>query len=92
MRGTISPNPFLPDGGQARFASGIGVEDFIREMTVVEYGPDRLLRTGRHHAVLAEEENLAARAEAVRERLELLKLTVEERKEAGRRKFIYTEG
>ncbi len=70
-------NPFLPDGGQSRFSSGLGVEDFIREMTVVEYGPDRLLRTGRHHAILAEEENLAARAEAVRERLELLKLTAD---------------
>lgn len=70
-------NPYLPDGGQARFSSGLGVEDFIREMTVVEYGPDRLMRTGRHQAILAEEECLPAQAEAVRERLELLKLTVE---------------
>ena len=46
-------------------------------MTVVDYGPDRLMRTGRHLAILAEEENLTARAEAVRERLELLKLAVD---------------
>ncbi len=70
-------NPYLPDGGQARFSSGLGVEDFIREMTVVEYGPDRLLSTGRHQAILAREENLTAQAEAVRERLELLHLTVD---------------
>lgn len=70
-------NPYLPDGGQARFCSGLGVEDFVREMTVVEYGPDRLMRTGRHLAILAEEENFTARAEAVRERLELLKLTAD---------------
>lgn len=70
-------NPFLPVGGQARFASGLGIEDFIREMPVVEYGPDRLLKTGRHVAFLAEEEGMPAHAESVRERLELLKLTVD---------------
>lgn len=70
-------NPFLPDGGRARFSSGLGVEDFVREMTVVQYGPDRLLRTGRHHAILAEEENFTAQAEAVRERLELLKMAAD---------------
>lgn len=70
-------NPFLPVGGRARFASGLGIEDFIREMSVVEYGPDRLLKTGRHLAILAEEEGMPAHAESVRERLELLKLTVD---------------
>lgn len=70
-------NPFFPGGGQSRFASGLGVEDFVREMTVVEYGPDRLWLTGRHQEILAAEENLPCQAEAVRERLGIIKLTVE---------------
>ena len=70
-------NPFLPVGGMARFASGLGVDSFVREMPVVEYGPVRLLKTGRHLAALADEENMPAHAGAVRERLELLKLTVD---------------
>lgn len=70
-------NPFLPLYGGSRYSSGLGVEDFIREISVVEYGPDRLLKTGRHLAILAEEEGLTAHAEAVKERLELLKLTVD---------------
>lgn len=70
-------NPYLPLRGAGRFMSGLGVDDFVREISVVEYGPDRLLKTGRHLALLAEEEGLGAHAEAVRERLELLKLSVE---------------
>lgn len=70
-------NPRLPAGGGARFRGGLGVEDFVREMTVVESGPDRLMRTGRHQAILASEEGLPARAESLRERLELLKLAVD---------------
>lgn len=70
-------NPYLPLGGGAAFATGLGVDDFVHETTVVEYGPERFLKTGRHMAVMAEEECLPAHAEAVRERLELLKMTVE---------------
>lgn len=70
-------NPHLPVGGGARFRAGLGVEDFVREMTVVESGPDRLMKTGRHQAILASEEGLSAQAESVRERLELLKLAAE---------------
>ncbi|MCD8139871.1 MAG: histidinol dehydrogenase [Planctomycetaceae bacterium] len=70
-------NPYLRTGGASAHAGGLGVDDFVREMTVVEYGPDRFLKTGRHMAALAEEERLPAHAEAVRERLELLMLTVD---------------
>ena len=70
-------NPFLPMAGRSRFASGLGVDDFVREMPVIEYGPDRLLRTGRHIATLADEDGMPAHAAAVRERLELLKLAVD---------------
>jgi histidinol dehydrogenase len=70
-------NPYQPLGGSSAFATGLGVDDFVRETTVVEYSPERFLKTGRHMSAMAEEEGLPAHAEAVRERLELLKLTVE---------------
>lgn len=69
--------PFLPLAGSSRFMSGLGVEDFTREITVVEYTPDRLIKTGRHIAIMAEADGSPGRASAVRERLELLKLTIE---------------
>ncbi len=70
-------NPYLPMGGIARFSSGLGVESFTHDITVVEYAPEKLLRTGRHVAVLAEKENRVARAETVRERLEIIRKTVD---------------
>jgi histidinol dehydrogenase len=70
-------NPLLPLGGGARFASGIGVDDFVREMAVVEYGPARLLITGRHLTTLARDDGRPAHAAAIEERLELLKLATE---------------
>lgn len=68
---------FLPVAGSARWASGLGVEDFVREMTVLEYGPERLLKTGRHITALAEADGHPRRARAADERLELLHLAVE---------------
>lgn len=70
-------NSLLPTGGCARFKSGLRIEDFTREVPIVEFGPDRLMRTGRHQAILAEEEGLPVLAQTVRTRLELLKLTVD---------------
>ncbi len=70
-------NPYLPMGGTARFNSGLGVESFTRDISVVEYAPEKLLRTGRHVAVLAEKENRVARVETVKERLEIIRKTVD---------------
>ena len=70
-------NSFLPAFGSARYRSGLGVDDFTRETAIVEYGPERLSMTGRHMVRLAEEESLPAHAEAVKERLDVLRLTVE---------------
>lgn len=70
-------SPFLPLAGSARYASGTGVESFVREMTVLEYSPERLMKTGRHMAAMAEADGCPYHACAVRERLELLRLTVE---------------
>ena len=70
-------NPFLPLAGAVRHASGLGVDDFVRQMTVLEYTPERLLLTGRHLTTMAEEDGGQAHSAALHERLELLKLTVE---------------
>ena len=43
----------FPGAGSARFLSGLGVGDFIREMPVAECVPDRLAREGRHFRALA---------------------------------------
>lgn len=66
-----------PSSGLARFASGLGVEDFVKEITVVECGPDRLMKTGRHLMTLASDAGDKAGADAIQERLELLRLVSE---------------
>ncbi|MDR1518644.1 MAG: histidinol dehydrogenase, partial [Planctomycetota bacterium] len=61
----------LPAAGAARFASGIGVGDFVKEISVVECAPERLLRARRHFQALLEGDPLGE--VALRERLEMLK-------------------
>ncbi len=70
-------NSFLPGNGSARFRSGLGVDDFVRECGIVECGPERLALTGRHLLCLADGDALPAHAGAIRERLSLLHQTVE---------------
>lgn len=59
------PNHVLPTHGSARYASGLGVLDFYRRMTFVEYAPQTLRRHTRHIAALAAAEGLSAHARAV---------------------------
>ncbi len=70
-------NPLLPVAGAARFASGLGVDDFVREISVIEYGPERLFKAGRHLLALADGDARPAHAAALSERLELLRLGLE---------------
>lgn len=70
----IGVNQLIPAAGSARFSSGLGVDDFVKETTLVDYSSARLVKTGRHMTLLAEAEGGAARAGAVRERLEVLRL------------------
>ncbi|MDR2390242.1 MAG: histidinol dehydrogenase [Planctomycetota bacterium] len=60
----------FPETGGARFLSGLGVEDFIREMPVVEYAPDRLAREARHMRALATDDSFSLLP--IGERLEFL--------------------
>ena len=64
------PSHVLPTGGTARFFSPLGVEDFLRRMSVVALGSGPLQRIGPSAVRLAELEGLYAHARAVSIRLE----------------------
>lgn len=66
------PNHVLPTGGTARYASALGVHDFIRRQSVISYTAKRLRKTGARIQRFAHEEHLPAHALAVRKRLEYL--------------------
>ena len=63
------PNHVLPTDGTARFASALGVRDFLRSMHIVNTDRDGLERLAPHVIALAEAEGLTAHAESVRVRL-----------------------
>lgn len=62
------PSHVLPTGGTARFASPLGVYDFVRRMSVIAYSPARLAGDADHIIALAEAEGLPGHAEAIRRR------------------------
>jgi histidinol dehydrogenase len=59
----------LPTGGTARFFSPIGVEDFLKRMSVLEFDRAGLREVGPAAIRMAELEGLYAHAQAVRLRL-----------------------
>lgn len=63
------PNHVLPTGGTARYASPLGVEDFVKQQSVIAYSRERLLREGGAIARFAEAESLSAHAWAIQVRL-----------------------
>lgn len=63
-------NHVLPTTGAARFSSSLGVADFQKDMSIIEYTGDRLRQTGRHIILMAEKEGLTAHANAVKVRME----------------------
>ncbi|WP_051344049.1 histidinol dehydrogenase [Alicyclobacillus herbarius] len=58
-------NHVLPTHGSARFQSGLGVHDFLRRMTSVEYSEQTLAKHRSHIVQLARCEGLEAHARAV---------------------------
>ncbi len=64
------PNHVLPTGGTARFASPLGVYDFVKRTSIIEVGRGGLAGVGPTAACLAEAEGLTAHAAAVRRRME----------------------
>jgi histidinol dehydrogenase len=63
------PSHVLPTGGAARYASPLGVYDFVKRTSVIRYTPGRLAEDAEAIIALAEAEGLYGHAEAVRMRL-----------------------
>lgn len=62
-------NHILPTAGAARFASSVGVDTFIKTISVVQYTEQRLQKTAGHIIAMAEAEGLDGHANAIRQRL-----------------------
>ncbi|MES1240315.1 MAG: histidinol dehydrogenase [Acidobacteriota bacterium] len=63
------PSHVLPTCGSARFASSLGVEDFLRRSHVVRFTPAAAARRAAAAAALADAEGLPAHAASARRRL-----------------------
>lgn len=63
------PSHILPTGRTARFFSPLGVDDFIKRMSVISYTKDELLEIGNALKTLALMEGLDAHAKAVEKRM-----------------------
>lgn len=66
------PNHVLPTEYRARFASPLGVEDFVKRQSVVEFSKEALLKLGPVAERMAELEGLDGHAQAIRIRREAL--------------------
>jgi len=62
------PSHVLPTGGTARYASPLGVYDFVKRTSVIRYTHDRLAEDAAAIIALAEAEGLQGHADAVRAR------------------------
>jgi histidinol dehydrogenase len=63
------PSHVLPTSGTARYASPLGVYDFVKRTSIVRYARERLLGDADAIIALAEAEGLYGHAEAVRVRV-----------------------
>lgn len=63
------PSHVLPTGGTARYASPLGVYDFVKRTSVIRYAPGRLAEDAETIIALAEAEGLYGCAAAVRMRM-----------------------
>ena len=63
------PSHVLPTAGTARYASPLGVYDFVKRTSIIRYSPERLARDADAIIALAEAEGLYGHAEAVRMRV-----------------------
>ncbi|MCK9182411.1 MAG: histidinol dehydrogenase [Fibrobacteraceae bacterium] len=63
------PDHVLPTNGTARFSSPLGVYDFVKRMSVIEYSHKAILKNGKAIAKMAETEGFYHHAQAVLKRL-----------------------
>ena len=66
---TAGPNHVLPTGGTARFASPLGVYDFVKRTSLISFSRDALKRYGTQTARFAEMEGLEGHGKSIRLRL-----------------------
>ncbi|MCI9031270.1 MAG: histidinol dehydrogenase [Clostridia bacterium] len=59
------PNHVLPTGGTARYASSLGVDNYIKKISVISYDENALRKVGKTIETLANAEGLTAHAEAI---------------------------
>jgi histidinol dehydrogenase len=64
------PNHVLPTNGSARFASPLGVDDFIKKSSVIYYSKQALLANGPQVVTLAKHEGFDGHAAAIQVRLD----------------------
>jgi histidinol dehydrogenase len=64
------PNHVLPTGGTARYASALGVDDFVRAQSIISYSEARLRQSGAQIVRFAQAEELTAHAHAIQVRLD----------------------
>jgi histidinol dehydrogenase len=69
---TAGPSHIMPTGGAARFASPVGIDDFVKVTSVFAFSPADLETLGPPAIALAEAEGLEAHAQAIRLRLDQL--------------------
>jgi histidinol dehydrogenase len=67
---TAGPNHVLPTGGTARFASPLGVYDFIKRTSILSFSREAFKRYGRPNARFADLEGLEGHGHSIRVRLE----------------------
>ena len=76
------PNHVLPTGGTARFFSPLGVEDFLKRMSVVRFEPPKLRELGADVMRLADLEGLTGHRVSVDLRLQKIRRARREREAA----------
>ena len=76
------PNHVLPTGGTARFFSPLGVEDFLKRMSVVRVEAPKLRELGADEIRLAELEGFPGHAKSVELRLQKIRKARREREAA----------
>jgi histidinol dehydrogenase len=76
------PNHVLPTGGTARFFSPLGVEDFLKRMSLTRFEPPKLRELGADVMRLAELEGLTGHAKSVELRLAKIRRARREREAA----------
>ena len=58
-------NHVLPTNGAARYASSLGLADFVKTTSIIAYTDERLAKAGEHIVRMARAEGLEAHARAV---------------------------